>query len=74
MSGSIYAFSYRNRRQPLYLAILADLAGIKPAEHLRPFDIETSLQALSKAILAQVDKPTRHRLASDRFKRTGEAQ
>lgn len=71
MSGSIYAYSYRNRRQPLYLAVLADLAGIKPAEHLRPFDMETSLQALSQAVLAQVDKPTRHRLESLEYKQAG---
>jgi hypothetical protein len=30
------AFSRRNRRRKLYLATLADLAGLKPAEHLRP--------------------------------------
>lgn len=29
-------FSRRNRRSKLYQAVLADLAGIKPAAHLAP--------------------------------------
>lgn len=34
--------------------------------------IELQMDRLAKAILAQVDKPTRHRLASDRFRKTAE--
>lgn len=56
------AFSRRNRRSKLYLAVLADLAGLKPAAHLAP--VQTPYQPFES-------KADRHRAASEHFRRTG---
>ena len=51
----------RARRAPRYQAVLRDLAGIEPAEHLRPTPIE-------------LGKQERHRAQSQGFRLTGEVQ
>jgi len=58
-------FSRRNRRRPAYLRVLADLAGLAPAEHLRP---KTPVLPPYQPFQSKAD---RHRQANAEYRQHG---
>lgn len=55
----------RTRRSRLYLAVLADLAGMRPAPHLKPI-------TLAQVYDSETSRRDRHLAASSQFRRTGD--